>query len=77
MQKTEVKNGITIKYHADGKSIFAKGKVKNNKPDGYWEWYRKDGKIKRSGTFKMGDPVDIWTTYKDGKKYKVTDKGGT
>lgn len=47
-QKTEVKNGITYKYHADGKSVFAKGNMKNGNPDGYWEWYRKDGTKKRS-----------------------------
>jgi len=73
-QKTEVKNGITYKYHADGESIFAKGKVKNGKPDGYWEWFRKDGKIKRSGYFKNGEPAGTWTTYKDGEVYKVTER---
>lgn len=34
-QKTEVKNGVMYKYHADGKSVFAKGKTNNGKPDGY------------------------------------------
>lgn len=74
-QKTEVKNGMTYKYHADGKSIFAKGKTKNGKPDGYWEWYRKDGTKKRSGTFRSGEAVGTWTTYDaKGKVYKVTEK---
>jgi antitoxin component YwqK of YwqJK toxin-antitoxin module len=74
-QKTTVKNGITFKYQADGKSVFAKGKMKNGKPEGYWEWYRKDGSIKRSGTFEDGEPVGTWTTYdSEGNVYKVTEK---
>jgi uncharacterized protein YdhG (YjbR/CyaY superfamily) len=74
-QKTEVIGGYTIKYHADGKSIFAKGKVINGQPDGYWEWYRPDGTLKRSGYFSSGKPVGEWTTYdQKGKVYKVTNK---
>lgn len=74
-QPAEIKNGMTIKYHADGKSVFAKGKTKNRKPDGYWEWYRKDGTKKRSGYFKDGEVVGEWTTYdQKGKVYKITKK---
>ena len=40
---------------------------------GYWEWYRKDGTLKRSGTFERGERVGEWTTYDaDGAPYKVT-----
>jgi antitoxin component YwqK of YwqJK toxin-antitoxin module len=53
-----VKNGITIIYHVDGKSVFAKGKTKGGKPEGYWEWFRKDGTLKRSGDFKDGRAVE-------------------
>lgn len=72
-KKTEVIRGFTIKYHASG-VIWSKGKMKNDQPDGYWEWYRNDGKLKRSGYFKKGRPAGEWTTYKDGKPYKVTNK---
>ena len=74
-QKTEVIDGITIKYHANGKSLFAKGKTKKGQPDGYWEWYRKDGTLKRSGFFNQGEVTGTWTTYdQNGKVYKVTEK---
>jgi antitoxin component YwqK of YwqJK toxin-antitoxin module len=74
-QKSLAIDGITYKYHADGKTIFAKGKTKDNQPDGYWEWFRKDGTIKRSGFFIKGKPVSTWTTYdQKGKVYKVTNK---
>lgn len=31
-----------IHYHKDG-SVWAKGKRINDIPEGYWEWFRKDG----------------------------------
>jgi hypothetical protein len=37
-KKSEVINGFTIKYHANGETIWSKGKIKDGKPDGYWEW---------------------------------------
>jgi antitoxin component YwqK of YwqJK toxin-antitoxin module len=43
-------------------------------PTGYWEWFRKDGTIMRSGYFRDGVQVREWTTYdKHGAVYKVTD----
>lgn len=68
-------DGLTIKFHADGKSIWSKGMIKEGHPDGYWEWYRKDGTLKRSGYFENSLEVGIWTTYDTkGQVYKVTDK---
>ncbi len=73
-QKTQIKDGITYKYHTDG-TVHAKGKIKDGKPSGYWEWFRKDGTIKRSGTFKDGEPVGEWTTYdKNGKVVRITQR---
>jgi antitoxin component YwqK of YwqJK toxin-antitoxin module len=44
-------------------------------PDGYWEWYRGDGTLKRSGYFKMGEAVGEWITYDgEGKPYKRTNR---
>ncbi|MBG6085511.1 toxin-antitoxin system YwqK family antitoxin [Zhihengliuella flava] len=72
----EVIDGYLIKYHADGKSRWSKGKVENEQPVGYWEWYRKDGTLKRSGHFEAGEPVGEWITYDpQGAPYKVTDRG--
>jgi antitoxin component YwqK of YwqJK toxin-antitoxin module len=74
-KKSEMEGGYLIKYHANGVTRWSKGKVKNGKPDGYWEWYRSDGTLKRSGHFKDGEPVGTWTTHDaKGKVYKVTEK---
>lgn len=74
-KKSEIVRGFTIKYHAKGDTIWSKGKMKDGKAEGYWEWYRNDGTIKRSGHFKGGKVVGIWTTYdQKGKVYKVTEK---
>jgi antitoxin component YwqK of YwqJK toxin-antitoxin module len=74
-KKQEIVDGVTIKYHAKGKTIWSKGRIIDGKAEGYWEWYRIDGTIKRSGYFENGEPFDEWTTYDDkGKPYKVTKK---
>lgn len=74
-KKTKVVRGYTIKYHANGKTVFSKGKVKNGKADGYWEWYRPDGTLKRSGYFKDGEVAGEWITYdQKGKVFKITQK---
>jgi len=75
-KKREVIDGYTIKYHANGKTRWSKGKIINGKTIGYWEWYRPDGTLKRSGHFDdEGEPTGEWITYdKNGSKYKVTDK---
>jgi len=61
-----------VQYHKDG-SIWAKGKMANGVPTGYWEWFRKDGTKLRSGYFMNGEQVGEWTTYdKSRNVYKVT-----
>jgi antitoxin component YwqK of YwqJK toxin-antitoxin module len=71
----EILDGYTIKYHANSKSIWSKGKIVDEKAEGYWEWYRADGTLKRSGYFEMGEPVGEWITYdKTGNRYKSTNK---
>lgn len=51
-----------IKYHNDG-TIWATGYMAGTKPDGYFEWFRKDGTRMRSGYFSKGKQVGTWTTY--------------
>lgn len=64
--------GSTTVRHKDG-TPWAIGKSVNGKPEGYWEWFRKDGVKMRSGHFKKGVQTGEWTTYdKQGKIYKVT-----
>jgi len=74
-KKLEVIDGYTIKYHANGATVWSKGKIVNDQADGYWEWYRPDGTIKRSGYFDIGEPVGEWITYNsEGEKYKITNR---
>lgn len=74
-KKLEVVDGVTIKYHANGKTIWSKGKIIDEQPEGYWEWYRADGTLKRSGYFEKGEPVGEWVTYDSkGEKYKTTNR---
>ena len=51
-----------IHYHKDG-SICAKGQMLGDQMHGYWDWFRKDGVIMRSGYFDNGKQVCEWTTY--------------
>jgi antitoxin component YwqK of YwqJK toxin-antitoxin module len=62
-----------IIYHKDG-SIYAKGQMLAGKMDGYWEFFRKDGTILRSGSFDDHEQqIGTWTTYgNDGKPLKIT-----
>ncbi|MEK6479692.1 hypothetical protein WJR50_19270 [Catalinimonas sp. 4WD22] len=59
-------------YHKEG-SVCARGKMLGEQMHGYWEWYRKDGSLKRSGYFDEGKQVGEWITYdQEGKVHKVT-----
>ena len=73
--KIEIVDGLTIKFHANGKTIWSKGLMVNDMPEGYWEWYRIDGTLKRSGHFEKGEPVGEWITYNTkGDVHKVTQR---
>lgn len=70
-------DGTITKYHANGKTIWSKGKVVAGLPEGYWQWFRLDGTLKRSGYFIQGEPVGEWITYDGkGKPYKITKNRG-
>ncbi len=72
-KKLEIIDGMTIKYHANGKTIWSKGQMDDDQPEGYWEWYRVDGSLKRSGHFAKGEPIGEWKTYDEkGEVFKVT-----
>ena len=51
MSKTPRKKRTDL--HKDG-SLKAKGTTRDGALDGYWEWFRKDGTLLRSGHFEMG-----------------------
>ena len=74
-KQIEVIDGMTIKFHANGKAIWSKGLMVNDLQEGYWEWYRVDGTLKRSGYFEKGEPVGEWITYNTkGDVHKVTQR---
>lgn len=44
--------------------------------DGYWERFRADGTMMRSGSFDNGRRIGTWTTYdRSGAPHKETDFG--
>jgi antitoxin component YwqK of YwqJK toxin-antitoxin module len=52
------------------------GKFKESKMHGYWEFFRKDGTLMRSGSFDFGKQIGTWTTYdQTGHPYKETEFG--
>jgi uncharacterized protein YdhG (YjbR/CyaY superfamily) len=69
------KTGEFLEFYSNG-VLKAKGKYKNEKLHGDWQWFRKTGVIMRSGTFKNGTQVGTWITYDaNGKVYKKTEFG--
>jgi uncharacterized protein YdhG (YjbR/CyaY superfamily) len=61
-----------VLYHNDG-TRWARGTRVNGFMNGYWEWFRKDGTIMRSGHFDKDNQVGEWITYdRNGKTVKVT-----
>jgi len=74
-KKTEIIDGLAVKYHANGNTVWSKGNMVEGKPEGYWEWFRIDGTLKRSGSFQNGEPTGEWITYdSQGKPYKTTNR---
>ena len=66
--------GKVFEFYGNG-FLKARGSMKAGALHGYWEWFRKDGTILRSGNFKSGQNVGEWITYDSGGKvYKVTQK---
>jgi uncharacterized protein YdhG (YjbR/CyaY superfamily) len=69
------KTGEFLEFYGNG-VLKASGKIKNEEMHGDWKWFRKDGVIMRSGTFKAGKQVGVWITYdQKGKPYKKTNFG--
>jgi antitoxin component YwqK of YwqJK toxin-antitoxin module len=53
-----------------------KGEYLDEEMHGFWQFFRKDGSLMRSGSFDRGVQVGIWTTYtRDGNALKETDFG--
>jgi hypothetical protein len=67
--------GLHEERHRDG-SLRARGRVVDGQPDGYWEWFRLDGTMLRSGWFAGGRETGEWATYdRSGAPYETTTRG--
>jgi antitoxin component YwqK of YwqJK toxin-antitoxin module len=72
LPQAEFSEGLRVERHRDG-SVRARGQVVDGQPDGYWEWFRLDGTMLRSGRFDRGRQTGEWMTYdRSGAAYKVT-----
>ncbi len=56
------KSGEFLEFYDNG-YLKSKGKYLEGEMHGYWEFYRRDGSIMRSGKLSHGQPVGEWTTY--------------
>lgn len=63
------KSGAFIEYYKNG-GVKAQGKYKGKHMNGAWKFYRMDGSLMRSGSFKDGKQIGIWITF-DAKGKKV------
>ncbi len=69
------RTGEYLEFYSNG-VLKAKGKMRQEKMHGYWEWFRKDGTKLRSGSFNKGEQVGLWITYDlSGKPYKKSNLG--
>lgn len=66
------KNGLSIEFYKNG-AVKSRGKVKGKELHGKWEFFRLDGSLMRSGSFKNGEQSGEWITYDaQGKVVKRT-----
>ena len=66
------KSGEFLEFYSNG-ILKARGKYKDGKLHGNWQWFRKTGVIMRSGSFKIGQQAGTWVTYdSNGNEYKKT-----
>lgn len=53
-----------------------KGEYLNGKMHGFWQFFRKDGSLMRSGSFDQDRQIGIWKTFdRDGRLVKKTNFG--
>ena len=53
-----------------------KGEYSDGKMNGFWQFFRKDGSLMRSGSFDHERQIGIWKTFdREGKLVKETDFG--
>ncbi|MBI3509958.1 MAG: TonB family protein [Bacteroidetes bacterium] len=62
-QEIKKKRGKVTLYYDNNKTVKAKGKVKNHKKEGEWNFYDKDGKLESTKTFRSGVENGMCTEY--------------
>lgn len=55
-------SGEFMEFYDNG-HLKAKGKYREGEMHGYWEFFRRDGSIMRSGKLSHGEPVGEWHTH--------------
>ncbi|MFM8515830.1 MAG: DUF1801 domain-containing protein [Actinomycetota bacterium] len=67
------KRGGQVREYYDNGHPKILGKMKDEKPDGAWEWFHKDGTHMRTGAYRAGKKTGEWTTFAtDGSVTKVS-----
>lgn len=56
------KNGETKEFYDNG-YLKLEGRTRGEAMQGAWRWYRRDGSLMRSGSFKNGSQIGEWVTY--------------
>ena len=68
-------SGVTKEFYDNG-FLKYRGRMKDGRMHGAWEFFRRDGSPLRSGRFDRGDQVGLWTTFdRTGAPHRVTDFG--
>ena len=68
-------SGETKEFYDNG-FLKCRGRMKDGRMHGAWEFFRRDGSPLRSGRFNRGDQVGLWTTFdRAGAPHRVTDFG--
>jgi uncharacterized protein YdhG (YjbR/CyaY superfamily) len=68
-------SGVTKEFYDNG-FLKCRGRMKDGRMHGAWEFFRRDGSPLRSGRFDRGDQVGLWTTFdRAGAPHRVTDFG--
>jgi uncharacterized protein YdhG (YjbR/CyaY superfamily) len=63
-----------VKEFYDNGRLKLVGRLKDDQMHGAWRWYRRDGSLMRTGSFRAGAQVGTWTTYdRTGAVVKRTD----
>lgn len=67
------KKGGEVKEYYDNGFLKQAGRLDGDTMVGAWRWYRRDGSLMRSGSFRKGEQTGEWITYdRAGDAHKVT-----